>query len=106
NLLRWQRDTDIPASDELDQTWTKAMVSSTTRFAGEFQGFRIATQQEDGNEVRLGMELTDQDGKVSTHNVRLVREDNQWFPVMNVGLHQPGRIHGALDVPAKFQQIK
>lgn len=106
NLLRWQRDTDIPASDELDQTWAKAMISGTTRFFGEVQGFRVTSQQEDGNEVRLAMELTGQNGKVSTHNVRLVREDNQWFPVMNVWLHQPGSIRAALDVPPKFQQPK
>jgi hypothetical protein len=105
NLLRWQRDTDIPASEELDQTFAKAMVSGTTRFAGEMQGFRVTSQQaERDNEVRLGVELMDENGKTTAHTMRLVREDQQWFPVMHVWLQGSKSIQGGLDVPSKFQQ--
>src|SRR5436309_609609 len=83
------------------------MISSSTRFAGELQGFRVISQRnERGNEVRMGVELTDQNGKTTAHNLRLVREDNQWFPVMHVWLQGQGSIRAGLDVPLKFQQSK
>ena len=103
NLLRWQRDVAIPASDELDDTFANGMVGGATRFAGELQGYRVTSQQEEENEVRLGLELTNQDGKTSSHTLRFVREDNQWFPVMHVWLQGQGSIRAALDVPAKFK---
>ncbi|HMJ66470.1 MAG TPA: sigma-70 family RNA polymerase sigma factor, partial [Candidatus Binatia bacterium] len=48
NLLRWQRDADIPASDELDQMFAQGLVGGTTHFAGSLQGFRIQSQQPEG----------------------------------------------------------
>jgi|KBSSwiStaDraftv2_1062776.scaffolds.fasta_scaffold170375_1 RNA polymerase sigma factor (sigma-70 family) len=107
NLLRWQRDTDIPASDELDKVFAQGLVGGTTRFAGELQGFRVTSQQDErDNEVRMGVELTDQDGKTTAHTLRLVREDNQWFPVMHVWLQGQGSVQASLEVPPKFQQPK
>ncbi len=104
SLLRWQRDADIPASDELDAKFAKGMISSSTRFAGELQGFRVTSQHDErDNEVRMGVELTDQNGKTTAHSLRLVREDNQWFPVMHVWLDGPGSIRAAMDVPPKFE---
>jgi hypothetical protein len=79
------------------------MVGGATRFAGELQGYRVTSQQEEENEVRLGLELTNQDGKTSSHTLRFVRENNQWFPVMHVWLQGQGSIRAALDVPAKFK---
>jgi RNA polymerase sigma factor (sigma-70 family) len=35
DLLRWQRDADIPADDELDQSFAEGIVGATTLFAGE-----------------------------------------------------------------------
>jgi RNA polymerase sigma factor (sigma-70 family) len=104
NLLRWQRDAAIPASDELDDEFAKGMVGGAARFAGELQGYRISSQQEDGSEV--GLEVTNQDGKTESHTLRFVREDNQWFPVMHVWLQGQGSIRAALDVPPKFQEPK
>jgi hypothetical protein len=103
NLLRWQRDAAIPTSDQLDDLFATGMVGGATRFAGELQGYRVTSQQQDGDEVRLGLEFTNQDGKTESHTLRFVREDNQWFPVMHVWLQAPGSIQAALDVPAKFQ---
>src|SRR6266849_2087725 len=55
SLLRWQRDAEIPASDELDAEFAKGIISGSTRFAGELQGFRLISQQDErDNEVRLG----------------------------------------------------
>jgi hypothetical protein len=107
NLLRWQRDADIPASEELDQTFAQALIGGATQFAGSLQGLRVTSQQEEeNNEVRVGLELTSKDGRPESHTVRLVREDNQWFPVMHVWLHAQGSIRAAMDVPPKFQQAK
>ena len=107
NLLRWQRDADIPASDELDQTFAKALVGGATRFAGSLQGFRLTSQQEQrDNEVRMAIELTDKDGKPEPHTLRLIREDNQWFPVMHVWLQGQGSVRSSLDVPPKFESPK
>jgi len=104
-LLRWQRDADIPASGELDQTFAEGLVAGTTRFAGSLQGFRVVTEDTAGdNEARLGIELTDEQGKAQVHKLRLVKEDGQWFPVMHVWLAGEGSVQAALDVPAKFQQ--
>lgn len=106
-LLRWQRDADIPASGELDQTFAEGLVAGTTRFAGSLQGFRVVTEDTAGdNETRLGIELTDEQGKAQVHKLRLVKEDGQWFPVMHVWLAGEGSVQAALDVPAKFQQGK
>lgn len=105
NLLRWQRDAAIPASDELDQAFAQGLIASTTRFAGSLQGFRVTSQQEErNNEVSLGVELTNKEGRAETHTLRLVREDNQWFPVMHVWLHEQGSVRAAMDLPPKFQQ--
>jgi len=107
NLLRWQRDVDIPASDELDKMFAQSLVGSTTHFAGALQGFRIQSQQQEGeNEVRVGIELTDQGGKTKAHTLRLVREDAQWFPVMHVWLQDQGSVRAAMDVPPKFSQAR
>ncbi|MEO8425702.1 MAG: sigma-70 family RNA polymerase sigma factor, partial [Verrucomicrobiota bacterium] len=106
NLLRWQRDRDIPASDELDQTFVNGLVGGSTQFASSLQGFRVTSQEEQDNEVRMGLELTNKDGKPESHTVRLVHEDNQWFPVMHVWLHDQGSVRAAMDVPPKFQQSK
>ncbi len=54
----------------------------------------------------MGIELTNKDGKAEYHTVRLVREDNQWFPVMNVWLQGQGSLRGALDIPPKFESPK
>jgi RNA polymerase sigma factor (sigma-70 family) len=107
SLLRWRRDEDIPSSDELDEMFGQGMIGGATRFAGSLQGFRIQSLQKEGDdEVRLALELTDKDGKVEPHTLRLVREDNQWFPVMHVWLQGPGSVRGALDAPPKFSQAR
>jgi hypothetical protein len=64
----------------------------------------VTSKQEGGNEVRLGIELINPDGKAESHTLRLVREDNQWFPVMHVWLSEPDSVRATIDVPAKFQQ--
>jgi RNA polymerase sigma factor (sigma-70 family) len=105
SLLRWRRDPEIPASNELDQTFAQGLVSATTQFAGELHGFRVTSkEQETENVTRLSVELTDAKGAPQTHTLRLVREDNQWFPVMHVWMHEPGSVRGALDIPEKFQR--
>ena len=107
NLLRWQRDAAIPASDELDKMFAQGLIGGTTRFAGELQGFRVTSQQDErDNEVRMGVDLTDQSGKTTAHTLRLVREDNQWFPVMHVWLQDQGSVRATLDVPPKFEPPK
>jgi len=106
NLLRWQRDTDIPVSDKLDDMFAQALISGTTRFSREMQGFRITSQQEEGNEARLGVEWTNQNGKTELHTLRLVREDNKWFPVMHLFTHGGQAIRASMDVPPKFQALK
>ncbi len=104
-LLRWQRDPEIPASDELDQTFAQGLVAGATKFAGSLQGFRLTSQQaEQENTLRMGFEFTNKDGKAESHTLRLVREDNQWFPVMHVWLQGPGSVQAALDVPPKFER--
>ena len=96
-----------PASDDLDTAFTQGIISGSTWFAAELEGFRLTSQQNEGdNEVRLGVELTDKTGQTTAHTLRLVQEDNQWFPVMHVWLNDPHSIHAALDVPPKFQQSK
>ena len=82
------------------------MVGGATRFARELQGYRVTSQREEGNEVRLSIELTNQNGKVEPHTLRMVREDNQWFPVMHIWLAGPESVEAAMDVPSKFQQRK
>jgi RNA polymerase sigma factor (sigma-70 family) len=106
NLLRWQRDADIPVSDKLDDRFAQALISGTTRFSREMQGFRVTSQQEEGNEARLGVQWTNQNGKTELHTLRLVREDNQWFPVMHVFTHGGQAIRASMDVPPKFQALK
>src|SRR5262249_13522858 len=108
NLLRWQRDAAIPASGELDQKFAESIVSGSVSFAGKTQGYRvvsnIVSQEENRDEARLGVEITGPDGKTESHTLRLVREDNQWFPVMHVWLEGENNIRAALDIPAKFQR--
>ena len=105
--MLWHRDTDIPASDELDQMFAQGLVGAATRFAGSLQGFRIQSLQQEGdNEVRMGIELTDKHGKAEAHMLRLVREDNQWFPVMHIWLQGQDNVRAAMDVPPKFSQAK
>jgi hypothetical protein len=107
NLLRWQRDVEIPASDELDQMFSGGLVAGATHFAGSLQGFRIESVQPEGdNQVRAAIELTNQDGKTERHNFRLFRENDQWFPVMHVWLQDPKSVRAAMDVPPKFAQTK
>ena len=107
NLLRWQRDGDIPASDELDESFTRGMIGGATRFAGELQGFRVVSEDIGPNgEARLGVELTSKEGKPEIHSLRLVQEDGQWYPVMHVWLQDKGSIRAAMDIPPKFNQPK
>ena len=63
NLLRWQKDGDNPVSDELDAKFARGIVSGATRLAGESQCYRVTSQQEERTEIRLGIELTNPDGK-------------------------------------------
>jgi len=98
NLLRWQRDRDI-------RRLMQSLIGGTTQLASSLKGFRVTSQQDEGNNsVRLGIELTTEAGQPESHMIRLVREDNEWFPVMNVWLDQPGSIRATLDVPPKFEQ--
>ena len=90
----------------MDAKFAQSIVGGATRFAGELQGYRVTSQQEEGNEIRLGIELTNSDGKAEPHTLRLVREDNQWFPVMHLWLQDKGSIRAGMDVPPKFQQGK
>jgi RNA polymerase sigma factor (sigma-70 family) len=105
NLLRWIRDPEIPASTELDQRFTADLISGSANFAGELEGFRVTSVdvQPDGKDARLGVEVTNDIGNTETHLLRVVQEDNQWFPVMHVWLDGPGSIHASLDVPKKFR---
>lgn len=105
NLLRWQRDAAIPASDELDQNFADGLIRGATRFAGSLQGYRLTSQENQrADEVRLNVEVTDQHGKTTAHNLRFVREQNQWYPVMHVWLQDKGSVRASLDIPAKFEQ--
>ena len=107
NLLRWQRDTAIPESDELDEIFANGLISGTTRFAGSLNGFRVRSQEGVGeNEVRMNVELTNQEGTTTAHALRLVREDNQWFPVMHVWLQDQGSVRASLEVPGRFEAPK
>jgi RNA polymerase sigma factor (sigma-70 family) len=108
NLLRWQRDPDIPASDELDRTFDQGLMGGAiTQYAGSLQGFRVTSRQdEQDNMVRMGFELTNKEGSTEQHTLRLVREDNQWFPVMHVWQQGQGSVRAALDVPPKFDSLK
>jgi hypothetical protein len=106
NLLRWQRDPAIPASQELDDKFTASMISGSANFARDLEGFRITSvdMQGQGDEARLGVEVTNDFGNTQAHTLRLVREEKQWFPVMHVWLDGPGSIHASLDVPRKFRE--
>ena len=81
------------------------MISGSANFAGELEGFRVTSveMQGDGNDARLGVEVTNDNGNTESHMLRVVREENQWFPVMHVWLDGPGSIHASLDVPKKFR---
>lgn len=80
------------------------MINGTTRLAGGLQGFRVTSREEaTTNEVRLGLEMTNKDGRPEAHTIRLVQENGQWFPVMHVWLQNQGAIQAAMDVPVKFQ---
>jgi RNA polymerase sigma factor (sigma-70 family) len=103
NLLRWQRDPAIPASDQLDEKFTASMISGSAQFAKELEGFRITTVDSEGEEMRVGLEITNDTGNTETHLLRLVHEEQQWFPVMHVFQEGPGSIHASLDVPRKFR---
>lgn len=104
NLLRWQKDPAIPAEGELDRMFADGIVSATTHLAGLLQGFRVTSQQaESEGLVRLGIELTDAEGKTQAHSLRMVREEEQWFPVMNLWLEGEGSVRASLDLPPTFQ---
>ena len=108
NLLRWQKDPDIPAADELDRTFDQGLMGGAiTQYAGSLQGFRVTSRQdEQDNIVRMGFELTNKEGDIEQHTLRLVREDNQWFPVMHVWLQGQGSVRAALDMPPKFESLR
>jgi RNA polymerase sigma factor (sigma-70 family) len=101
NLLRWQRDPSIPTSDDLDETFVKGMIGGATRLAGSLQGYRILSEDDKDGEMRLGLELTNQDGKPETHMFRFAHEDNQWFPIMHVYTAGAGSIQAGMDLPTK-----
>ncbi len=103
NLLRWQRDPAIPVSDKLDEKFAASMISGSAHFAKELEGFRITTVNNEGNEIRLGLEVTNDMGNTESHLLRLVQEEQQWFPVMHVWQEGPGSIHASLDIPPKFK---
>ena len=102
-LLRWQRDPAIPVSDKLDEKFAASMISGSAHFAKELEGFRITTVNNEGNEIRLGLEVTNDMGNTESHLLRLVQEEQQWFPVMHVWQEGPGSIHASLDIPPKFK---
>ncbi len=104
DLIRVQRDPQVPESDELDQQFARGMVSATSWLSGSLQAFRVLSQDVDGDGMtRLGIELIDEKGKTTAHNIRFVREENQWYPVMHVWLQDKGSIRAALDMPNKFR---
>ena len=103
DLVRVQRDPDIPESSELDERFATTIISASSWFSGTLQGFRVLSLDADADDMmRIGMELANKDGKTTPHKVRFVREGDQWFPVMHVWLQEPGSVRAALDVPAKF----
>jgi RNA polymerase sigma factor (sigma-70 family) len=105
DLIRVQRDPDIPQSEEFEEMFAKNIVGATSWFSGSLEGFRVLSEEKDGsNMMQLGIELMDKNGKASKHNVRFVREENQWFPVMNLWLNSKGNVQAAMDVPRKFRQ--
>lgn len=103
NFMRMQRDPEIPESDELDQTFARGIIAATSWFGGSLEAFRVVSKENDGPDMmRLGIELVDKPGKRTVHNVRFVREENQWCPVMHVWLQDKDSIQAALDIPKKF----
>lgn len=104
DLIRVQRDPNIPESDELDEMFAKSLIGATSWFSGSLDAFRVVSQEQDGSDMmRLKIELMDKKGKASTHNVRFVRKENQWFPVMHLWLNGEGSVQAAMDVPKKFR---
>lgn len=104
SLLRWQRDTAIPESKQLDEMFAQALVGGTTQFAGSLQGYRVLSEESASeNEVRMNIEMTDAEGNARAHALRLVREENQWFPVIHLWMGDQQSVRAALDVPPRFQ---
>lgn len=105
-LLRWRRDPAIPDSKALDDQFTASLVAGSANFAGEVRGFRITSVdlRGEGEDASLGIEVTNDIGKTEPHLLRLVKEDNQWFPVMNIWEENPGSIRASLDVPPKLRE--
>jgi len=107
NMLRVQRDAEIPATEQLDQKLGVGVVSDATQLAASMQGFRVTSrQQEREDEARVDVELTNKDGRPEALTLRLLRDGGQWFPLMHVWLQDKGSVRAALDMPAKFQQPK
>jgi RNA polymerase sigma factor (sigma-70 family) len=110
NLLRVQRDAEIPATEQLDQKLGVGLVAGATQYFASLQGFRVTSRQKEReDEARVEVELTNKDGKTEAHTLRLLRDGDQWFPVMHVWLQDKqdkGSVRAALDMPPKFQQPK
>jgi len=62
-----------------------------------------AVQQEAEDSTRVDLELTNEEGTPESHSLRLVWENDQWFPVMHVWLQDQGSVQAALDVPPGFE---
>ena len=104
DLIRVQRDPDIPESGELDAQFAQTIIAATSWFSGRLEGFRIVSAQDTAENMRLlGIELVDHKGRMTAHNLHFLREENQWFPVMHVWLQEKGSVQAALDVPPKLQ---
>ena len=104
DMFRMQRDPEIVESDELDRMFGRSVVAATSWFSGGLQAFRVMSKQEEAPDtMHLAVELLDQRGKMTAHNLHFVREQDDWFPVMHVWLQDQGSIRAALDIPQKFK---
>jgi len=107
NLLRVQRDAEMPSTQELDQKLALEMVAGTAQLAASLQGFRVTSKHKQAeDELRIDLELVTKDGKSESHTLRLLRDRGQWFPILHVWLQDGGSLRAALDRPPKFQQPK
>jgi hypothetical protein len=104
NLLRWRRDPRIPASSDLDLNFAQGMVSGAALLGSTTGAFRILTQEEDGDESIMAVEITDQNGKTGAHKFRFIREEEHWFPVMHVWLQDQQNVRASVEVPSKWSQ--
>ncbi|MGI8602036.1 MAG: sigma-70 family RNA polymerase sigma factor [Verrucomicrobiales bacterium] len=105
-LIRWQRDPEIPESDELDQQFGNGLVKGATLFANDLKGFRITGRENRGDTVRMAVEMPTNEGGTSTATIDLVKEGERWFPLIHVWLQDKDSVRAALEVPKKFQEIE